>query len=342
MLATRAGRGYWLGAADGGVFTFGDARFDGSAANLSLSQPIAGFVASPSGGGYRLVGRDGGIFTFGGARFFGSLPGLGVHVSDVVAAAANATNSGYWVVRSGGQVYGFGHTHPLGNYVASACDPVTGIISNPRATGYRLVMQSGATVPFGRAPAGTQRAGQPLACPTSLDTLTVSGQIGPLQLGVSTEADVRSEIGAPDRVGTGNFDGPNGPSPFPDYLSLGYDCADTEFPGGQLLRPFEPPFHGPYCRTVYFINANTGTLAGLYTTSKSFETASGTMIGMTVADALQREHAPFYPEGCNVGIPLGGNADAASMVLFTGQTTSSLIAYIGVDSNRNGVGVLFC
>jgi hypothetical protein len=38
MAATPGGRGYWLAAADGGVFTFGDAVFHGSvAATLSPS-----------------------------------------------------------------------------------------------------------------------------------------------------------------------------------------------------------------------------------------------------------------------------------------------------------------
>jgi hypothetical protein len=76
--------------------------------------------------------------------------------------------------------------------------------------------------------------------------------------------------------------------------------------------------------------------------STSFETANGTMIGTTVADALQRERAPFYPEGCNVGIPLGDPTTWAQMFLFTGSTTTSLVSFIGVDSNANSVGVLFC
>ena len=342
FVPTRTGRGYWLVAADGGVFTFGDARFFGSAANLKLAAPIVAAFSDLSGHGYRLVGRDGGVFNFGAARFLGSLPGQGAYVDDVVGAVPNATGTGYWIARGNGQVFSFGGTHSLGDYHADACDPVGGIITNPRATGYRLVMQSGATVPFGHAPGGNLPSGRPLTCPNVHYRLTLSGQVGPLHLGVSTEADIRAEIGPPDRVGTGNFDGPgSSPSIFPDYRSLGYDCSDTPFPGGQLLRPFEPPYV-PYCRTVYFINANTGTLAGLYTTSKSFETANRTLIGTTVADALQREHGPWYPLGCNVGIALGDNTDAASMVLFTGGTTSSLVDLIAVDSNRNGVGVLFC
>lgn len=36
------GVGYWLVATDGGVFTFGDARFRGSAGGLRLDAPIVG------------------------------------------------------------------------------------------------------------------------------------------------------------------------------------------------------------------------------------------------------------------------------------------------------------
>jgi hypothetical protein len=39
ITATPDGKGYWLVASDGGVFSFGDATYLGSAANLNLNQP---------------------------------------------------------------------------------------------------------------------------------------------------------------------------------------------------------------------------------------------------------------------------------------------------------------
>jgi ribosomal protein L24E len=66
------GQGYWFVAADGGIFTFGDARFYGSTGSLHLNQPIVGMAANPKGRGYWLVARDGGIFSFGDAKFYGS------------------------------------------------------------------------------------------------------------------------------------------------------------------------------------------------------------------------------------------------------------------------------
>ena len=72
MAATPTGNGYWLVAADGGIFTFGDATFHGSTGAITLNQPIVGMAATPTGDGYWLVAADGGIFTFGDATFHGS------------------------------------------------------------------------------------------------------------------------------------------------------------------------------------------------------------------------------------------------------------------------------
>ena len=67
MASTRSGKGYWLVAWDGGIFTFGDARFHGSTGAMHLNRPVVGMAPTPSGKGYWLVASDGGIFTFGDA-----------------------------------------------------------------------------------------------------------------------------------------------------------------------------------------------------------------------------------------------------------------------------------
>jgi ribosomal protein L24E len=72
MASSPSGRGYWLVASDGGVFTFGDTRFFGSTGNVHLDEPIVGMAPTQTGQGYWLVASDGGIFTFGDAKFFGS------------------------------------------------------------------------------------------------------------------------------------------------------------------------------------------------------------------------------------------------------------------------------
>ena len=65
MGATRNGRGYWLLGRDGGVFTFGTARFHGSAVG-SMSLAV-GLVSSRSGRGYWIVSSSDTIQPFGDA-----------------------------------------------------------------------------------------------------------------------------------------------------------------------------------------------------------------------------------------------------------------------------------
>ena len=59
-------------ASDGGIFSFGDAKFFGSTGAIKLNQPIVGMAPTPSGNGYWFVAADGGIFSYGDAKFFGS------------------------------------------------------------------------------------------------------------------------------------------------------------------------------------------------------------------------------------------------------------------------------
>ena len=47
MVATPDGDGYWLVASDGGIFTFGDARFFGSESGTSLVATIRGYWLWP-------------------------------------------------------------------------------------------------------------------------------------------------------------------------------------------------------------------------------------------------------------------------------------------------------
>ena len=55
MAATPSGHGYWLSAADGGVFSFGDAGFFGSMGGQTLGNPVAAMAATPDGAGYWLL-----------------------------------------------------------------------------------------------------------------------------------------------------------------------------------------------------------------------------------------------------------------------------------------------
>jgi len=84
--ATPDGKGYWLVASDGGIFSFGDAAFYGSTGAIHLAQPIVGMAATPDGKGYWLVASDGGIFSFGDAAFYGSTGAI--HLAQPIRAVA--------------------------------------------------------------------------------------------------------------------------------------------------------------------------------------------------------------------------------------------------------------
>ena len=51
MAPTPDGKGYWLVASDGGIFSYGDAGFFGSAGGIHLNKPIVGMAPTPDGRG---------------------------------------------------------------------------------------------------------------------------------------------------------------------------------------------------------------------------------------------------------------------------------------------------
>jgi hypothetical protein len=107
MAPTATGVGYWLVAADGGIFTFGDAVFRGGTGALKLKAPIVGMATTPGGRGYWLAASDGGIFNFGDAPFAGSAGGLRL-AGPVVSIAAAPRGLGYWLVGADGGIFSYG------------------------------------------------------------------------------------------------------------------------------------------------------------------------------------------------------------------------------------------
>jgi hypothetical protein len=103
MAATPDGKGYWLVASDGGIFTYGDAVFYGSTGAIHLNEPIVGMALSPDGGGYWLVASDGGIFTFGDTPFFGSTGASHLNEPIVGMAATPDRRGGLHAGRDGRQ-----------------------------------------------------------------------------------------------------------------------------------------------------------------------------------------------------------------------------------------------
>jgi len=73
LASARSGRGYWLAASNGAVYSFGDAQFRGGLVGKRLTSPIVGMAAG--GAGYWFVASDGGVFAFD-APYDGSAAGL--------------------------------------------------------------------------------------------------------------------------------------------------------------------------------------------------------------------------------------------------------------------------
>ena len=165
MAATPSGLGYWLVGSDGGVFTFGDARFFGSMGGTALSQPVVGMAATLDGGGYWLVASDGGVFSFGDAVFYGSTGAI--HLAQpVVGMAATATGHGYWLVASDGGIFTFGDAGFFGSAGGiKLAKPVTGMAATRDGGGYWLVASDGGIFTYGDAPFLGSMGGRPLAAP---------------------------------------------------------------------------------------------------------------------------------------------------------------------------------
>ena len=91
--------------------------------------------------GYWMVGTDGGVFAFGDAGFVGSLPGIDVHVSNVVGIVPTADGHGYWMVGTDGGVFAFGDA-PFVNSLPGlnvSVDNIAGLAPTSDNGGYWMV-----------------------------------------------------------------------------------------------------------------------------------------------------------------------------------------------------------
>jgi hypothetical protein len=87
---------YWFVGSDGGVFSYGDAAFEGSAGNLKLVAPIVGMATTSDGIGFWLVAADGGVFPYGDAAFAGSMGGKQLN-APIVGVGGNGSDE-RWIL----------------------------------------------------------------------------------------------------------------------------------------------------------------------------------------------------------------------------------------------------
>ncbi|MGP8008080.1 MAG: hypothetical protein ACLP2J_13750 [Acidimicrobiales bacterium] len=162
---TSSPSGYWLVAADGGVFSYGDGAFHGSTGSLTLNQPIVGMATTPSSNGYWLVASDGGVFAFGDAGFFGSMGGQHLN-APIVGMATTAVGQGYWLVAFDGGIFSFGDAGFRGSMGGTHLnEPVVGMAATGTSNGYWLVASDGGVFSFGDATFYGSMGGQPLNKP---------------------------------------------------------------------------------------------------------------------------------------------------------------------------------
>jgi len=143
--------GYWMAAADGGIFAFGNAGFHGSMGGRHLNEPIVGMAATHDQKGYWLVASDGGIFSFGDASFYGSMGGRHLN-KPIVGMAVTPDGKGYWMVASDGGIFSFGDAsfyESMGGRHLNK--PVVGISPTPDGKGYWMVASDGGIFSFGDA-----------------------------------------------------------------------------------------------------------------------------------------------------------------------------------------------
>jgi hypothetical protein len=144
--------GYWLVAADGGIFSYGDAGFYGSTGAMTLNKPIVGMAVTPTKEGYWLVASDGGIFAFGDAEFHGSTGAMTLN-KPIVGMAPHPSGHGYWLVASDGGVFTFGDDAQFhGSTGAIVLNrPIVGMVPTLSGRGYWLVASDGGIFAFGDA-----------------------------------------------------------------------------------------------------------------------------------------------------------------------------------------------
>jgi hypothetical protein len=151
LAPTTSGRGYWAVASDGGVFSYGDARFYGSTGGMALAAPVVGMGSTVTSRGYWLAAFDGGVFSFGDARFYGSMGGQQLN-SPIAAIAPTRTGRGYWMVAYDGGVFAFGDARFYGSTGGrQLTSPVVGMAPSRTGNGYYLVAGDGGVFAFGDA-----------------------------------------------------------------------------------------------------------------------------------------------------------------------------------------------
>ena len=164
MVPSTDDAGYFMVAADGGVFAFGDARFAGSCPGIGgCSGAAVAVMPDATGDGYWLVTATGAVYAFGDAPYQGASPRRNVAVT---SAVRTPDGGGYWVLFADGQVTGFGDAGAYGDPMGDlGSDTATALFATADGGGYWVATSSGAVHAYGDATADGSMAGTHLNAP---------------------------------------------------------------------------------------------------------------------------------------------------------------------------------
>ena len=164
----------------------------------------------------------------------------------------------------------------------------------------------------------------------------------------STAVQIQAFAGPADYIGAGVFR-PLIPH-FASFIALGYWCTHVSFGGIPtmmwLKSTGDPIGSGTSCRTVYFVNQETGTLAGFSTNMPAFHTIAGTRPGMSRAEASRREHKPWMT-GPTVWIR--STTTNAALVIYASIVVTKhgtwyagrSVASLALETSRHPIGLEF-
>jgi hypothetical protein len=151
MVPSSNGGGYFMVGSDGGVFAFGDAKFEGSCPGIGgCSGAAVTVMPDATGNGYWLVTVTGHIYTFGDAAYYGA---PGPQSVPVTSAVRTADGKGYWILFSNGVIAGYGDAGNFGSPggVFGGLNPATAILATADGQGYWVASANGSVYSYGDA-----------------------------------------------------------------------------------------------------------------------------------------------------------------------------------------------
>lgn len=162
MVPSLDGGGYFMVGADGGVFAFGDAAYEGSCPAIGgcVGKAVA-VMPDSTGNGYWVVTDQGYVYAFGDAPYDGGPGpqyvggGKNRMLNLVVSAAATTDGEGYWILFADRTVKAYGtatnYGQPTGQAGIAGINPARVIIPTSDQTGYWVVAANGAVYAYGSA-----------------------------------------------------------------------------------------------------------------------------------------------------------------------------------------------